>query len=147
MIRGVQNICLTRQPARPALDLPVPCGSLSQVVWIGRVRFPKLWIGLGYGLKNCQPATIQHARLIIHKKKLVQIVKYLKLINSPNKFLQLIFKTSQQGNPKHLYLTPIPFTSAVSTIYTLRLQVSLFLLTFHFWLSPSTTVFPLLFLL
>ena len=29
MIRGVQNICLTRQPARPALDLPAPCGSLS----------------------------------------------------------------------------------------------------------------------
>ena len=93
--RGVQNIRLTRQPVRPTTDPPTLCGSLSQVVWVGQVRPPKLRIGLGYGLKNCQPATTRPTHLInnftyIKKYILVEIVKYLKLINSPNKFLQLI---------------------------------------------------------
>ena len=99
-IRVVQNIRLTRQPVRPTTNPPVSCGLLNQAVWVRRVRPPKLRIELGYGLKNCQPAITRPTRLInnftyIKKKNiyiyiLVEIVKYLKLINSPNKFLQLI---------------------------------------------------------
>ena len=100
LTRGVQNIRLTRQPVPPTTNPPALCGSLSQAVWVGWVRPLKLRIGLGYRLKNCQPATTRPARLINNftyiKKKyiyiyiLVEIVKYLKLINSSNKFLQLI---------------------------------------------------------
>ena len=94
--RGVQNIRLTRQSVRPTTNPSVSCGSLNQAVWVRRVRLPKLRIELGYGLKNCQPATTRPTRLInnfTYIKNiyiLVEIVKYLKLINSPNKFLQLI---------------------------------------------------------
>ena len=64
---------------------------IKLAVWVWRVKPPKLQIGLRYGLKNYQSATTRPTRLINNFTYiLVEIVKYLKLINSPNKFLQLI---------------------------------------------------------
>ena len=86
-IRGVQNIRLTRQSVRLITNPPVSCGSLNQTVWVRRVRLPKLRIELGYGLKNCQPATTRPTRLInnftyIKKKIYIYIYIYqLKLLS------------------------------------------------------------------
>ena len=79
-------ICRTR--TRPARHMRVI--KLAGLGWAGQT--PKIvdWIGLQIKKLSTRYNPTHPLNYSYIKKILVQIVKYLKLINSPNKFLQLI---------------------------------------------------------